>query len=77
MLGRRLTIRNKLNTVRSRTLDPTLKGLVDDLIKKFDETDANTEHTSIMSRRACNAAASALKEYCDSMIKQLVKQQPT
>jgi len=52
--GRKNTIRNKLNAVATKSEDETLRLLATDVIRQFDFSSLNTDHTSLLDSTAVN-----------------------
>ena len=46
-IGRKTTIRNKLTDVATKADDETLRALATDVIREFDYSGLNTDHTSL------------------------------
>lgn len=62
MIGRKSTIRNRLNAVATKSDDETLRSHAADVIRQFDFSSLNTDHTSLLSSKSVNT--DKLVKYC-------------
>ena len=56
MQGRKNAIRNKLNAVATQANDEILRSLVSTVIREFDYSGLNTDHTSLQASNSVNTA---------------------
>ena len=56
MQGRKNTIRNKLSAVATQANDETLRALASMVIREFEYSGLNTDHTSLQESNSVNTA---------------------
>lgn len=67
-VGSRQIIRNQLNRVLAHTDDPRLKQLIEDVLRDFDQTSTNPDHTPIKNMNSCRSSALLLRQHCESVL---------
>lgn len=67
-VGRRQVIRNQLNRVFAHTDDLKLKKLIEDVLRDFDQTSTNPDHTPIKNMNSCRNSALMLWQHCEVVL---------